>query len=370
MSRDAPEAASQSDTSALSAANLAAAVAAGIVTAQQAEQLRALAARSAAAKATAELPTATPPLSSEPALSASERDDDERFVMFNGFNDVFLALGVVLVLVALIGNTLFVAPVTWALSELLVRRRRAVLPGVVLAIAFAWSCGTLAYAAADRGLAFPVGAGLAALAYYARFKLPFALLIVAVSIAAAFISAYGMTIDFVWPSDGSLLTATRPLSVPSLIAGLSIFALAMWFDGSDPERRTRRSDCGFWLHMAAAPLIVHPLIAPLWSAIRGSQFDPLLPVGILAIVSALAAVALVIDRRALLVASLVYMTGAIGYLLRYSGGGDYGWNVTTSFAVVGAFVLLLGLGWRPLRRRLLGLISSHPLLSHVPPVHS
>src|SRR5438874_3733945 len=35
---------------------------------------------------------------------------------------------------------------------------------------------------------------------------------------------------------------------------------AMAFDASDRERATRRADCAFWLHLLAAPLIVHSLI--------------------------------------------------------------------------------------------------------------
>ena len=46
-----------------------------------------------------------------------------------------------------------------------------------------------------------------------------------------------------------------------LLCGLAVFALAMRFDLSDPKRQTRRTDIAFWLHMLAAPLIVHPLAA-------------------------------------------------------------------------------------------------------------
>ena len=43
------------------------------------------------------------------------------------------------------------------------------------------------------------------------------------------------------------------------VLGLGVFAFAMWWDMSDRERRTRRSDVAFWLHLAAAPLIAHPI---------------------------------------------------------------------------------------------------------------
>ncbi len=43
--------------------------------------------------------------------------------------------------------------------------------------------------------------------------------------------------------------------------GLAVFAAAMAFDISDRERVTRRADCAFWLHLLAAPLIVHSLVS-------------------------------------------------------------------------------------------------------------
>ena len=41
------------------------------------------------------------------------------------------------------------------------------------------------------------------------------------------------------------------------------FALALRWDMSDPQRKTRRADVAFWLHLAAAPLIVHPAFSML-----------------------------------------------------------------------------------------------------------
>src|SRR2546430_3225670 len=38
-----------------------------------------------------------------------------------------------------------------------------------------------------------------------------------------------------------------------------MFLFAMWWDGSDRARLTRRSDVAFWLHLLAAPMIVHPV---------------------------------------------------------------------------------------------------------------
>ena len=53
---------------------------------------------------------------------------------------------------------------------------------------------------------------------------------------------------------------------PSLVfipIGLAIFATAMKFDMSDRNRVTQRTDIAFWLHLLAAPLIVHSIVRPL-----------------------------------------------------------------------------------------------------------
>ena len=44
-----------------------------------------------------------------------------------------------------------------------------------------------------------------------------------------------------------------------LFLGVGIFLFAMWWDSSDRARLTRRADVAFWLHLLAAPMIVHPI---------------------------------------------------------------------------------------------------------------
>jgi hypothetical protein len=289
--------------------------------------------------------------------------------------------------------------VVWVLAELLVRRLRLVLPGILLACAFvlfvfaasvalpveswfgmevrlhrptAWSFlqalqyypgGPLMFAA--RALVAAAAAGL----FYWRFKLPFALLPLAASLVVA---ATGVA-SFLVPQAAAVLDR-----IVLLLCGLGVFAAAMAFDTSDRERLTRRADCAFWLHLLAAPLIVHSVISlvssPLASAL-GRPAGPLtrdmnaeLAVAVALIVAALAAVALLIDRRALLVSGLAYLGGAVAYALAGSGlRGDPSFVIAATLVILGAFVLTLGAGWVPLRRLLLRLVS--PAISNrLPPV--
>ena len=209
----------------------------------------------------------------------------------------------------------------------------------------------------------------AAAAFYWRFKLPFALLPLAASLIVA---AVGVA-SFLVPR--SLAVSD---SVVLLVCGLGVFAAAMSFDASDRERLTRRADCAFWLHLLAAPLIVHSVIQLVTPSLVGSsrhfgvRFSPImtneLALAIVLIVALLAIVAIAIDRRALLVSGLAYLGGAVGYALTGAAAGSGpGFKVAATLVILGALVLSLGAGWVPLRRRLLALLS--PAISNrLPPV--
>jgi hypothetical protein len=65
----------------------------------------------------------------------------------------------------------------------------------------------------------------------------------------------------------------------------------------------------------------------------------------------------VIDRRAMLVSGLVYAGYALGSLFQRVGFADTTTPLTA--LALGAFVLLLSAGWRPVRAGLLKLLPSH-----------
>jgi hypothetical protein len=74
--------------------------------------------------------------------------------------------------------------------------------------------------------------------------------------------------------------------------------------------------------------------------------------------------AIAIDRRALLVSGLTYAGIAFGTLRRQSGFSDL--LIPSTLLALGAFVLLLSAGWRPLRRAVLHLFPA-PLARRLPP---
>ena len=304
---------------------------------------------------------------------------DERFVFMKNFNEFFIALGIVLLSIGLwAANITFLGlgaafivifiAIMWGLAEYLTRRLKLTLPSIILALFIVPGMAFQLYDAIDMNGAnmgwtrFPqsalipgLAAIVAALLFYLRFRLPFALLLLAGSAVVTFIAAYARF--FGEPS----AAATYGLF---LFAGLATLAVAQWYDMSDRERLTRRADCGFWLTLIAAPLIVHP-IAGLISS--GGEMTAQTSLITIAVVILFTLAALIIDRRALLVSSLAYLGGAMVYAFTSLGGEQNALWIT--LLLIGASVILLGVGWQRARRAVMSLIPS-PLTHYLPVVRS
>jgi hypothetical protein len=358
--------------------DLNAAVDAGVITKEQAATLRQQAASGSGQQA-----------ASGAGRQAADVTDSETPRVTRGFNDVMLALGTAIITVALMsqwglpGSTIAPAvyatiPVLWVISELLDVRRKAVLPGIVAVIGmscaaayigsrYGWSQSDTArnYTSLTAAFNFSVGVTLwmaAAVAamnalYYARFRLPFALLPLALGVGIACVQA--LILLFGWDT-----TAAIP-QILGLVFGLLLFAAAMWYDTSDPQRRTRNADCGFWLHMAAAPLIVHSLLSIFGgTALAKSGIGSGLTV---ALIAGITLVALAIDRRALIVSSLGYLLAAVSYVVA-TASQLLGGSTFSSLIVLGVVVLVVGMGWHPARRAILAPFRGRPWLAKLPPV--
>jgi hypothetical protein len=316
---------------------------------------------------------------------------EERFRFMSGFNDFFLAIGVVMLGAGVIyfipssntlGNVLAAAGI-WALAELLVGRMRLVLPGILIACLFVLFVfravpvvdfllrfpffvpqdltehfasqlfGTAAASAIMlKALVSMAAAGL----FYARFGLPFALLLIAGSIVIA-IEAMAFQL---------LGTSAIIRSLVTLACGVFVFAAAMGFDLSDRERMTRRADCAFWLHLLAAPLIVHSLISMVTPSFM--NLTSIIAAAIVLVVAGLTFVAIVIDRRALLVSALSYLGAVIAYAIANTAAGDKSSVFFSTLVVLGVMILALGVGWLPLRRVLVRVVPFSGLVNRLPPV--
>lgn len=340
-----------------------AAVSQGILTADQAARLRALAATTVADSR------------SEPATDP----DDEKFRLIGGFNDVFVTIGVGLLIAALfalagslgfnIGFAALGMISAWGLAEFFSRRMRLALPSIALALMFAGSAAFVSFslgAAILRpggsgseiswgltSLLLGLGAAIAAAVHERRFRVPIDWAIAAVGAMCVLSGALDLVAPDWTKANASLIAG---------VLGLAVFAAAVRIDASDPQRATRRADIAFWLHLIAAPMIVHaviPLIANAPAEIGVAQ-----ALAILAVFALLGLVALVIDRRALLVSGLTYAGIAIAYLLSHSVGEGLQWSLT--LLCLAAVVLGLSAGWRSLRRALVPLLPLGDLRRFIP----
>jgi hypothetical protein len=290
--------------------------------------------------------------------------DEEYVRLLTGFNDIFVSIAIMLVLGAICFTTgsvpvksAAVAIISWGLAEYFTRRRRMALPSILLLLSYAagvagllaWGVGqlngapvSLVTANANPTLALGLAGaavlmGGAAYAHWRRFHVP-------ITIAAG-TAAVALTLI------GVLVAAVPSLAVhwPWLVfaAGLAIFTLALRWDMADLARTTRRTDVAFWLHLLAAPMLVHPLffLLGLLHSQNPGESRAFIAIGIYLL---LGLVALLVDRRALLVSALGYVMFALSTVLKASG--MVGQDLTYTALVAGAALLLLSAFWHKARQ--------------------
>lgn len=290
--------------------------------------------------------------------------DEEHFRLLSGFNDIFVVIACTLLLVSVgwLGGelsgqvwlaALLVALVSLPLAEFFVRVRRMALPAILLLGSFVGGCSVAVMAAASGagGLPEEQALGLAGLAgavaawgHWRRYRVP-------VTVAAGAAAVVLMV-----AAQGQQWLADSPEGLNGLLglAGIGVFLAGMQWDRQDPQRQTRHSDVAFWLHLLAAPLLVHPLFDSLGILDGVASTTTLLAV--LALYSLFAVVSLAIDRRALMVSALVYVLYAFNHLLESAGlHGDTGFGLTGLLIASG--LLLLSAFWHRCRAGLLPRLS-------------
>jgi hypothetical protein len=343
--------------------------------------------------------------------------DEENFRLVTSFNDIFVTIGVIILLVAVgsIGGTAFsaigveslgfalasviVAATAWLLAEIFTRKRRMALPSIVLLTVFVWSvffaaaglvitAFTLGADAGARtgggfdsniivrtlGAAVAIGWMMATGAitvfatylHWKRFMVPITVAAGAAALVGSMIAALMLATQAV--NDGHGSYAALPLV---FISGIGVFIAAMRWDMSDRERTTRRSDVAFWLHLLAAPMIAHPLFYSLGVVGGSKEIGVGAALGVVAIYVLFGLVALAIDRRALLVSALAYVLGALAVLFRQFGAVEL--NFAFTALIIGSALLTLSVFWSPIRARLVAklpaeLRSRLPVVGTVPAV--
>ncbi len=318
--------------------------------------------------------------------------DEENFRLVTSFNDVFVTLAGILVLVsaAWIGGMLHpvagaaaLAASSWALSEFFTLKRRMALPSIIFFIGFVlgvYWVGMAIFSPFGAVLGSGIGlfGGLAGVAigtdgdtgllsqtmssavssamvigacwvHWQRFRVPITIAWGTVSIVTFVFALIASAFPSIVGSQGLLFLM--------LALGLGVFSFAMWWDMQDTKRTTRNSDVAFWLHLFASPLIVHPIFL-----LMGWNLGDSAPGAALAIVAILlylifACIALLIDRRAFLVSAMVYVLAAIVYL--FSTSGASGTMFPVAALIIGSGLLLMSALWQKLRAVVLHVAPDH-----------
>lgn len=383
----------------LTEAQLAKAIEQGIISSEQAQQLELIVLQDIKdniGKQSAEVapaPDETPGTApGETQQTRAVRDEAPRFV--RSFNDLFVAMGVgvlgfaVFYALKLVSNEQseglnFAAPflaagMFWLLGEWLTARRRLNFPSIIISLFFTFFIARGFATGAEHifqtsWTELPKQGGLIIFGlisltlgvYFWRFKLPFSILLFAGSITLCVITGLHALI-------GEEFTSSYVQWI-MLAIGLSIFAAAMWFDTNDPLRTQRTSDQGFWLHLLAAPLITH---SALWNSLRplmktseiSDAASGNLIVGIvLGLFALFSVIALIIDRRALLISSLGYASAAFGYII-YKFEFDGNIALILTLVVIATLILTLGTGWYKLRRALFSILPKLDMFKKLPPL--
>lgn len=308
------------------------------------------------------------------ARNAAPAVDEEHFRLLTGFNDIFVAIAVALVLVAVgwIGRSVatplagaLVAASAWGLAEYFTRVRRMALPSILLLLAFVGGVASTLVGVlvdlqpdlSDQAEA-TISAGIAAITagaawlHWRRFMVP-------ITVAAGAVALVAMIAALAVAAAPGLRDVIFPVL---LVCGVGVFALAMAWDVTDRERRTRRSDVAFWLHLAAAPMIAHSTFHLL--GVFGDDMGVAKAAVVIALYLVFAFVALAVDRRALLVSSLAYVLYAMYALMQTAGAVELAWAFTA--LAIGSALLTLSAFWSTMRRAVVSALGS--LAERLPPV--
>ncbi len=313
--------------------------------------------------------------------------EDEPFEFFRGFSEIFVSLGLIILLAGIalmlawfggvgmmIALPAICAAIAWWWATYFTIERRMNLPSMVLAMAFGGGVYLSVLTTLARGdqpvRAVFVAANLVAMAgmavWYRRFRLPFAMFVLGLFGLA---SIYGLTASL-----GALTMLTGgfagamfdlrnnpQFALSTLIFGAIAFAGGLWFDTRDPHRLGRHAATAFWLHLLAAPALVNTVALTLFN-IGGARGMTATALALVLI----ACLALVIDRRSFLTAGIAYIALVISWLVRGQGDGGAG-HWAAILLILGFFITALGTWWVPLRAALMRILPDFPGKGRLPP---
>lgn len=297
-------------------------------------------------------------LQHEAPARATDENREEPLKFVRSFGDVFITLGIILLLVAsnklAISGYYYLLPAAAfvLLAEWLVKRRRLSLPGIAILIAILFFINRALSIEHPQASVITLAAlGISSLLFYLRYRMPFSLLPLALSGVAIFVLQLGLDI------------LQQPLIL--LVPGLMLFVIALSFDVQDPRRESHLSDSAFWLHLVASPLIVHSVMVSILLSQQG--WTHWLSKELLMVIFFIGffLLALLLDRRAMLVSTQLYVIYALTQLLHNNLSRSE--NVMIYLLMLlGLFVIFFGTYWYRTRRLLFARLANTTIARYLP----
>jgi len=296
--------------------------------------------------------------------------DEENFRLISGFNDIFVVIASILLLLSAswvtydinpLLSAIVIAGISWGLAEFFVRKRKMSLPAIVLLVTFVSSVflGVLRVFEQITETSLMLSTALAIVAaflHWKRFAVP-------ITIAAGMLGFVVFLISmFLYLFKAEEIVEYIQYVVLTL--GLITFLFAMYWDASDTKRITRNADVAFWLHLLSAPLIVHPVFSLLGIFDAQSGNNTIMIIILLYIV--LSAISLIVDRRVFMVSSLVYVLYALNTLFKTYGIENNSFALTG--ILIGFSLLMLSGYWSKARAVLLKFMPAY-IQNKVPAAH-
>jgi len=236
-------------------------------------------------------------------------------------------------------SALVTAMLAWGLSEFFVRHRKLSLPAIVLLIVFVSSVFRVFIdISVDTEMSFIISSFVTIIAtflHWKRFAVP---ITVAVGMGVLGLLVIGLLIEF-FPKIKDYI------ALLTFIMGFVTFMVAMYWDMRDKKRVKNDSDVAFWLHLLASPLMIHSIFLGL--NVFDSDIGSFAMLSIVLLYIVLSSISLIIDRRALMVSSLIYVLYALNKL--FSTYGFEGYGLAIGGVIIGFGLLFLTAYWTQAR---------------------
>ncbi len=312
-------------------------------------------------------------------------DNEERIKPVGTMNEIFVTFGVIMLTNAIGGligvfikefiiSGMISAGVTWLVALWFHKKKRFRLPIIYCVISAAFTIALTIFTGLSGGVSdrmfsgnVPIEttvtalvSGLLILAVgAARFRIPFLMLPIAIlfTITITYVARHGAEGETPW----RLLLGG---------CGLTILAIAIFFDLKDPKRVTRWSDFAFWSFVIGSPLFVHSLFLSvlIQDDMSGWMDSPLLWMAMAALAITVTFIGVLLNRRALILSTLIYVSIVIFRILAGLALGAPATLLLITTLLIGLYVTALGSRWTRVRAAFMrGLPPSWTWVKKLPP---